>query len=64
MSSPETDVAETPTDELRQAVLAELTDELGDGLVGSYVRPGDDLWLRVTDVPEVQAVKVARIDVA
>ena len=48
LSSPETDVAETPTDELRQAVLAELTDELGDGLVGSYIRPGDDLWLRVT----------------
>ena len=24
---------------------------------------GADLWLRVTDIPEVQAVKVARIDV-
>ncbi|CAN5912644.1 hypothetical protein BH23ACT2_BH23ACT2_10060 [soil metagenome] len=41
--------AEAPvTDDVRQALLAELTEELGDGVVGSHIRPGDDLWVRVS----------------
>lgn len=34
-------------DEAREAVLAEFTTRLGDGVVGSHIRPGDDLWIRV-----------------
>jgi NADH-quinone oxidoreductase subunit C len=34
-------------DERRQAVLDELTARLGDAVVGSHIRPGDDLWVRV-----------------
>ncbi|QXC60186.1 NADH-quinone oxidoreductase subunit C [Aquihabitans sp. G128] len=37
-----------PVDEARQAVVAEFTEELGDAVVGSFVRPGDDIWIRVT----------------
>jgi NADH-quinone oxidoreductase subunit C len=35
-------------DEVRQAVVDKLTEELGDAVVGSFVRPGDDVWVRVT----------------
>jgi NADH-quinone oxidoreductase subunit C len=57
LSSPETTATETTapeeedasvTDEVREALLAELADELGDGLVGSHIRPGEDVWVRVT----------------
>ncbi len=41
-----TDVA-VPVDEVREALLAEITGELGDGIVESYLKPGDDLWIRV-----------------
>jgi NADH-quinone oxidoreductase subunit C len=34
-------------DERRQAVLDELTSHLGDAVVGSHIRPGNDLWVRV-----------------
>jgi len=34
-------------DEVRESLLAELTAELGDSVVESYLRPGDDLWIRV-----------------
>ncbi|CAN5301338.1 hypothetical protein BH20ACT3_BH20ACT3_17140 [soil metagenome] len=41
--------AEAPvTDDVRQALLDELTKELGDGVVGSHIRPCDDLWVRVS----------------
>ena len=45
---------ETPTeetalpDEKREALLAELSESLGESLVESYLRPHEDLWLRVT----------------
>ncbi|MEZ5180254.1 MAG: NADH-quinone oxidoreductase subunit C [Acidimicrobiales bacterium] len=35
-------------DEARQALLAELADDLGDAVVGTHVRAGDDVWVRVT----------------
>ena len=35
------------TDEAREELLAALTAELGDAVVGSHIRPGDDLWVRV-----------------
>lgn len=36
-----------PTDERREAMLEVLRGELGDAVVGSHIRPGDDLWVRV-----------------
>jgi NADH-quinone oxidoreductase subunit C len=45
-------VEETPeapeVDEARQAVVDKLTSELGDAVIGSHIRPGDDVWVRVT----------------
>lgn len=35
------------TDAAREAVLAELTERLGAAVLGSHIRPGDDLWVRV-----------------
>jgi NADH-quinone oxidoreductase subunit C len=52
LSSADTDVAETPeapaVDEAREEVLDLLRTELGDAVVGSHIRVGDDLWVRVT----------------
>lgn len=52
LSSADTEVAETPeapaVDEAREEVLDLLRTELGDAVVGSHVRVGDDLWVRVT----------------
>ncbi len=39
---------EAPRDERREALLARLQAELGSDLVGSHIRAGDDLWVRVT----------------
>lgn len=53
MSSADTTTEETTeteapeVDERRQAILDELTARLGDAVVGSHIRPGDDLWVRV-----------------
>jgi NADH-quinone oxidoreductase subunit C len=46
-SAEDTTATEQPPDELRTELLATLEAELGDALVGSHVRPGDDLWARV-----------------
>ena len=50
MSSAETatEVEAAPTDEVREALIAEFTDEFGDAVVGTHVRPGDDVWIRLT----------------
>lgn len=42
----EEDVVEV--DEAREAMLAELSSELGDDIVGTHVKPGDDVWIRVS----------------
>ena len=47
-----------PTDDRREAILGRITEVLGDAVVGSHIRPGDDLWVRVdrdawTDVHEL-----------
>ena len=44
----ETDDAPVARDERRETILALLTDELGDAIVGSHIEPGVDLWVRVT----------------
>ena len=35
-------------DEAREAMLSELTDELGGDIIESFVKPGDDVWIRVS----------------
>ena len=52
--SDETAVEEAPiddaaeVDEVREALAATLTEKLGDGVVETFIKPGDDLWIRVT----------------
>lgn len=56
-----TDEAEAaPTDERREALLETLRAELGDAVVGSHIRPGDDLWVRVTRDAWVTTGQVVR----
>lgn len=43
----ETPIAEIPGDLLREGILDRFRAALGDGLVASHLKPGDDLWLRV-----------------
>jgi len=47
-TSTEADAVEAPEpDEAREALLARFRDELGEAVVGSHIRPGDALWVRV-----------------
>jgi len=55
--SDETAVEEAPSeeteqavevDEAREALVAEIGDELGDGIIETFVKPGDDVWVRVS----------------
>ena len=52
LSSPEaTEATEADTavvDDAREAVLASLREKLGDAVVGTHIRPGDETWVRVT----------------
>jgi NADH-quinone oxidoreductase subunit C len=45
-AEPTTEAA-AATDEVRSGLVAAFEEELGDALVGSQVRPGVDLWVRV-----------------
>jgi NADH-quinone oxidoreductase subunit C len=57
---PEPEPEPEPVDEVRAAVVEQLTEALGDGVVESHIRVGDDVWVRVR--PEVwrQAAEVCR----
>ena len=52
--SDETAVEETEAevvvevDEARDAIVAEISESMGDGIVETFVRPGDDIWIRVS----------------
>ena len=48
------------TDEAREALLASFADALGDGIVGSHIVPGKDLWIRVSTEAWHDAGHVAR----
>ena len=53
MSSADTDTVEetpeaAPVDEARAEVVAKLTAELGEAVLGSHIRVGDDIWVRVS----------------
>ena len=44
----ETDEVAVEVDETREALLETMASELGEGIVETYVKPGDDVWVRVT----------------
>jgi len=50
----------TATDEAREEIVAILTEELGEAVVGTHIHPGDDLWVRVTRDTWREAGIVAR----
>jgi NADH-quinone oxidoreductase subunit C len=52
--------AEAEVDERRQAVLDELEARLGEAVVGSHIRPGDDLWVRVDRAAWPDAARAAK----
>jgi NADH-quinone oxidoreductase subunit C len=56
----DTEPAEVQTDEAREAVLATLTDALGDAVVGSHVQPGRGLWMRVAREAWTAAAEACR----
>ena len=43
----EEEVEASEPDELREGLLQRISDALGDALLGSHIRPGDELWIRV-----------------
>lgn len=47
MSDTTTETPALPGDGLREGIVADLRSALGDALVDSLVKPGDDLWVRV-----------------
>jgi NADH-quinone oxidoreductase subunit C len=47
-------------DERRQAVVDRFTELLGDAVVQSHIRPGDDVWIRVTRDAWATTADVAR----
>jgi NADH-quinone oxidoreductase subunit C len=59
-STADTGAADTVVDELRQGLLDRLTSELGDAVVGHELRPGDDLWVRISTDAWRRAGEVAR----
>ena len=63
LSSADTETPEEAapaTDDAREAVLAEFTSRLGDGVLGSHIRVGDDLWIRVDRAHWLEAAEVAK----
>jgi NADH-quinone oxidoreductase subunit C len=59
-ATPEAGTEAPETDEAREALLARWRDELGDTVVGSHIRPGDALWVRVDRGAWRQAAEFAR----
>jgi NADH-quinone oxidoreductase subunit C len=58
---PEPEPAEpAERDERREAMVEVLRERLGDGVVEHWVRPGDDVWVRVTPEAWRQAGEVCR----
>jgi NADH-quinone oxidoreductase subunit C len=50
----------TPRDERREALLATVTGALGDGVLGSHMVPGRELWVRVDRAAWVAAAELAK----
>jgi NADH-quinone oxidoreductase subunit C len=47
LSDTSTDTPALPGDALREQVVAQLRDALGDALLDSLIKPGNDVWVRV-----------------
>lgn len=54
------EMPEVPTDDRREALVAVLTEHLGDAVVASHVRPGQGCWVRVATDAWSEAAEVAR----
>ena len=54
------DAPEVATDDRREALLAIFTEHLGDAVVGSHLKPGQGLWIRVATAAWAEAAEVAR----
>jgi NADH-quinone oxidoreductase subunit C len=52
------ETTEEVRDEEREARVAALTSELGDALVGSHIRPRDEVWVRVAREAWVETFRV------
>ena len=58
--TPPTPAEAAPVDEVRAALLADVTEALGDAVLDSHVRAGDDLWVRVATDAWGEAAEMAR----
>ncbi len=56
----DTETDRVEVDQRRDALVAALRAELGASVVDSLVRPGDDIWVRVTADSWAEAARVAR----
>jgi NADH-quinone oxidoreductase subunit C len=65
LSSADTTTAETEPasapDEVREGLVARLREELGDGVVGHHIRPGDEVWVRVRRDVWREAGRLAKV---
>ncbi|MCX7620591.1 MAG: NADH-quinone oxidoreductase subunit C [Acidimicrobiales bacterium] len=63
---PEADASEeaAPHDEALEVLLARVSAEFGDAVVGSHIRPGQHLWVRVTRDAWRDAARFARFELA
>jgi NADH-quinone oxidoreductase subunit C len=52
---------QAPTDEVREAQLATLTEALGDRVLGSHILPERELWVRVDRADWVEAAELAKV---
>jgi NADH-quinone oxidoreductase subunit C len=56
----EAEAPEVVTDDRREALLAVFTEHLGDAVVGSHIKPGQGLWIRVANEAWATAAEVAQ----
>ena len=61
--TPDTEADATPSDELREGLLAEISELLGDALVESHIVPGKQLYLRVTPESWKETHRILRDEV-
>ncbi len=54
------EVGQAPSDDRRDELVSMYRDELGDDVVGTHVRPGDDVWVRVNRDAWVEAARFSR----
>lgn len=60
MGTTETTEAKAPRDEVREGLLATLTEALGDSVLGSHIFVGRELWVRVERGAWVETAELAK----